>query len=89
MQAGGIVGIPTETVYGIGVVPRPEALAAVIAAKQRPDDKGIALLIDGLDQVDGLVDVTEPARRLALSLLAGGLDPGAAAAAGRSWCRRR
>jgi len=65
MQAGGIVGIPTETVYGIGVVPRPEALAAVIAAKQRPDDKGIALLIDSLDQLDGLVDVTEPARRLA------------------------
>ena len=30
MRAGGIVGIPTETVYGIGVVPRPEALAAVI-----------------------------------------------------------
>ena len=26
MQVGGIVGIPTETVYGIGVVPRPEAL---------------------------------------------------------------
>jgi L-threonylcarbamoyladenylate synthase len=64
MQAGGIVGIPTETVYGIGVVPRPEALAAVIAAKQRPDDKGIALLIDSLDQLEDLVEVTEPARRL-------------------------
>jgi tRNA threonylcarbamoyl adenosine modification protein (Sua5/YciO/YrdC/YwlC family) len=65
MRAGGIVGIPTETVYGIAVVPFPEALAAVIAAKQRADDKGIALLIDGLDQVDGLVEVSEPARRLA------------------------
>lgn len=65
MRAGGIVGIPTETVYGIGVVPVPEALAAVVAAKQRPDDKGIVLLIDGLDQVDGLVEVSESARRLA------------------------
>ncbi len=65
MQAGGIVGIPTETVYGIGVVPRPEALAAVIAAKQRPDDKGIALLVDGLDQLEGLVELPETARRLA------------------------
>jgi L-threonylcarbamoyladenylate synthase len=64
MLAGGIVGIPTETVYGIGVLPRPEALAAVIAAKQRSDDKGIALLIDGLDQVDGLVEISQPARRL-------------------------
>jgi L-threonylcarbamoyladenylate synthase len=65
MRAGGIVGLPTETVYGIAVVPRPEALAAVIAAKRRADDKGIALLIDGLDQVEGLVGVSEPARRLA------------------------
>lgn len=65
MQAGGIVGIPTETVYGIGVIPRPEALAAVIRAKQRPEEKGIALLIDGLDQVDGLVELSPPARRLA------------------------
>jgi len=65
MQSGGIVGIPTETVYGIAVVPRPEALQAVIAAKRRPRDKGIALLIDGLDQVDGLVDLSVPARRLA------------------------
>jgi L-threonylcarbamoyladenylate synthase len=65
MQAGGIVGIPTETVYGIGVVPRPEALASVIAAKGRAEDKGIALLIDGLDQVEGLVVVAPVALRLA------------------------
>jgi L-threonylcarbamoyladenylate synthase len=65
MQAGGIVGIPTETVYGIGVVPRPETLAAVILAKRRPDDRGIVLLIDGLDQVDGLIELSPPARRLA------------------------
>lgn len=65
MQAGGIVGIPTETVYGIGVVPRPEALQSLIVAKGRSEDKGIAVLIDGLDQVDGLVDVPAAARRLA------------------------
>jgi len=65
MRSGGIVGIPTETVYGIAVVPQPEALEAIIRAKQRPDDKGIALLIDGLDQVDGLVEVSPLARRLA------------------------
>ncbi|MEA2026381.1 MAG: L-threonylcarbamoyladenylate synthase, partial [Chloroflexota bacterium] len=65
MRSGGIVGIPTETVYGIAVVPQPEALKAVIRAKQRPEDKGIALLIDGLDQVDGLVEVSTSARQLA------------------------
>lgn len=65
LRSGGIVGIPTETVYGIAVVPQPEALKAVIQAKRRPEDKGIALLIDGLDQVDSLVEVRAPARRLA------------------------
>lgn len=65
LQSGGIVGIPTETVYGIGVIPRADALAAVIQAKQRPEEKGIALLIDGFDQVEGLVELSLPARRLA------------------------
>ena len=65
MQSGGIVGLPTETVYGIAVVPRPEALKAVIATKGRSEDKGIALLIDGLDQVGSLVTLSELARRLA------------------------
>lgn len=73
LSAGGIVGLPTETVYGIGVVPRPEALRAVIAAKQRADDKGIALLIDGLDQVEGLVEVPPAARRLARRFWPGAL----------------
>lgn len=65
MVSGGIVGIPTETVYGIGVLPRPEALAALIAAKQRPLDKGIPLLFDGLQQVEGLVVLGDRARLLA------------------------
>jgi L-threonylcarbamoyladenylate synthase len=65
LAAGGIVGIPTETVYGIGVLPRPEALAALVAAKERPIDKGIPLLIDGLDQLGELVLVSPVARRLA------------------------
>jgi L-threonylcarbamoyladenylate synthase len=73
MGSGGIVGLPTETVYGIGVVPRPDALKAVIAAKQRPSDKGIALLIDGLDQVRGLVAVSELAGRLAAAYWPGAL----------------
>jgi len=65
MAAGGIVGLPTETVYGIGVVPSPEALARLIAAKGRAPDKGIPLLIDGLDQVAATVFLAPAARRLA------------------------
>jgi len=64
MASGGIVGLPTETVYGIAVIPRPEALAQLLAAKGRPGDKGIALLVDGLDQVDESVVLPATARRL-------------------------
>lgn len=73
MAAGGIVGIPTETVYGVGVVPRREALEALIAAKQRPGDKGIALLVDELDQVADLLVIDAAARRLAEHLWPGAL----------------
>ena len=65
LRSGGIVGLPTETVYGVAVVPRHEALAALVAAKQRPEEKGIPVLIDDLEQVAGLVDVGDVARRLA------------------------
>lgn len=65
LAAGGIVGLPTETVYGVAVLPRTEALEALLLAKQRSFDKGIPLLLDGLDQVGGLVAVDTVARRLA------------------------
>jgi L-threonylcarbamoyladenylate synthase len=65
LLAGGIVGLPTETVYGVAVLPRPEPLRVLLAAKQRPQDKGIPLLLDGLDQVVDLVILSDAARRLA------------------------
>jgi L-threonylcarbamoyladenylate synthase len=65
LAAGGIVGLPTETVYGVGVVPRAEALKALVAAKRRPEEKGIALLVDDLAQVEDLVLLGAVARRLA------------------------
>jgi L-threonylcarbamoyladenylate synthase len=65
MEAGGIVGLPTETVYGLAVVPNAASLKAVIDAKGRPQEKGIAVLIDGIDQVAGLVTLPGRALRLA------------------------
>jgi L-threonylcarbamoyladenylate synthase len=65
LRRGGIVGIPTETVYGLAVMPTPEALERLIAAKERAHDKGIALLIDGLDQAEALAAVPAEARALA------------------------
>jgi L-threonylcarbamoyladenylate synthase len=65
LASAGIVGLPTETVYGVGVLPRPDALEALVAAKRRPLDKGIPLLVDCLDQLGGLVIVGRVAQRLA------------------------
>ncbi len=50
---------------GSAVLPRPEALDALIAAKQRPEDKGVPLLIDGFEQVADLLVLGDRARLLA------------------------
>ena len=65
LRSGSIVGIPTETVYGLAVLPEETPLAAVIAAKGRALEKGIALLIDDASQVERLVTFPLAARRLA------------------------
>lgn len=65
LWAGGIVGIPTETVYGLAVLPRTEALAAVIRAKRRAEEKGIALMVDFTAQVEALAVLPDTAHRLA------------------------
>ncbi|MCF7848046.1 MAG: Sua5/YciO/YrdC/YwlC family protein [Kiritimatiellales bacterium] len=49
---GGLVIMPTETVYGVACDPSvPGALAKLIAAKGRDGDKPIARLASGTDQV--------------------------------------
>ena len=73
LQAGEVVGLPTETVYGIGVLPQPRPLQSLIEAKHRPLDKGIALLIDDLAQVDALVMIPPVAHALAQAFWPGAL----------------
>jgi L-threonylcarbamoyladenylate synthase len=65
LRAGGIVGLPTETVYGVAVLPTEAPLASVIAAKERPPEKGIAVLIEDTSQAERLVAMPDAARRLA------------------------
>lgn len=73
LEAGGLVGIPTETVYGIAVLPTELGLEALLDAKRRSPEKGFQLLIDGLDQVEGLVSVTPAAQRLSACFWPGAL----------------
>jgi len=74
LQAGGIVAFPTDTVYGIGVsLATPGGLERLFAAKQRPPDKAIALLLADAAQAGdiGVLDATAAA--LAAAFWPGGL----------------
>src|SRR5215210_802070 len=49
------VGIPTDTVYGLAVDPfRPGATDRLFAAKRRPRDVNLPVLVSGRDQVEAL-----------------------------------
>ena len=51
LAAGGLVGMPTETVYGLGArADQDVAVAAIFAAKGRPADHPLIVHVAGLDQ---------------------------------------
>lgn len=84
LRAGGLVGLPTDTVYGIAcALDAPDGVERLFAAKARPADRAIMVLADGLDQLAATVVLT-PAARALERLWPGGLTlvlpllPGAA-----------
>ena len=63
LRAGGVVAIPTDTVYGIAVaLDTPGGIERLFAAKQRPPDKAIALLLADVDQASAIGELTPPAQ---------------------------
>jgi L-threonylcarbamoyladenylate synthase len=70
LRAGGLVALPTETVYGLGAnAMDPAAVARIFAAKQRPAWDPVIVHIAGPvaqnPMLDALVtEIPEPARRL-------------------------
>jgi L-threonylcarbamoyladenylate synthase len=65
LQAGGLIAVPTETVYGLVVLPNQAAVERLIEAKQRSGEKGIQLLIDSIDQARSVAVMDRPAELLA------------------------
>jgi len=67
LQAGGLVAIPTETVYGLAADARnPSAIRKIFALKGRPADHPLIVHISGADQLaQWAVDIPEAAYRLA------------------------
>ena len=84
LRAGGIVLLPTDTVYGLAVHPvnGVDALPRLFAMKRRPLSRNLPIMVASPDQAEELgADVTGPARRLLAAFspgpltLALGLDP--------------
>ena len=56
IKNGEVVGVPTETVYGLaGDANNPEAIKKIFEAKGRPSDNPLIVHISNLSQLEGLV----------------------------------
>lgn len=74
LRAGGVVALPTDTVYGICVaLETPGGVERLFQVKRRPPDKGIMLLLDSADQAGEIGVMTAPAVALADACWPGGL----------------
>ncbi len=67
LRQGGLVAFPTDTVYGVGALAFDEkAVESIYAAKDRPIEKAIPILIGGPEDLDKItVEVPPIAAKLA------------------------
>ena len=74
LRHGGIVALPTDTVYGIGVaLDTPGGIERLFAAKHRPPDKAIALLLADVAQAAEIGELDAAGAALAAAFWPGGL----------------
>src|SRR4051794_19051737 len=67
LRRGGLIGLPTETVYGLAADAENElAVRGIFAAKGRPVDHPVIVHLANPDQIrDWAIDIPESAWRLA------------------------
>jgi L-threonylcarbamoyladenylate synthase len=89
LEAGAVVAIPTDTVYGLAVDPsRPGATDDLFAMKGRPESLDLPVLIGSIDQAEALAGpagLSSPARRLAQEFWPGPLTIVVARRPGLQW----
>ena len=75
LQEGGLVAFPTDTLYGLGALASHEdAVRRLFAAKQRPLDRPLPVLIESAEAADAIAsEVLPAARRLMEAFWPGGL----------------
>jgi len=65
LESGGLVAVPTETVYGLAArADSAEAVARIYAAKGRPDFNPLIVHVTGLTEAERYADVSLEARAL-------------------------
>lgn len=77
IRSGGLVVLPTDTVYGIACDPRnAEAIDKIYAAKGRPKFKALQVLVASVNDIEPLgLYLPAPLNRLAAQLLPGAFSP--------------
>lgn len=86
LAGGGVVLVPTDTVYGLAVHPeRDTAIDRLFALKRRPRNRNLPIMVASVEQIESLgVELTDHARALIAAFspgaltLALGVRPGAA-----------
>lgn len=74
IRAGRIVGMPTDTVYGVAVDPtNPDAVRALFELKGRPAHKPVGLLAASLEQAASVAEIMGEAADLARQYWPGAL----------------
>ena len=74
LRAGGIVAVPTDTVYGIAAdMALPDAIVRLFAAKRRPPEKAVAVLLADLAQAEAIAWLRPPAKTLGERFWPGGI----------------
>jgi L-threonylcarbamoyladenylate synthase len=74
LRAGGVVALPTDTVYGICVaLETPGGVERLFEIKRRPPDKGVMLLLESAGQAARIGVMTPAATALAEACWPGGL----------------
>ncbi len=74
LRAGRIVAVPTDTVYGIAAdMALPDAIVRLFAAKRRPPEKAVAVLLADLEQAEAIAWLRPQARLLGERFWPGGL----------------
>jgi L-threonylcarbamoyladenylate synthase len=68
LESGGLVAVPTETVYGLAArADSAEAVARIYAAKGRPDFNPLIVHVRGVEQAELYAELSDAARALAVA----------------------